>query len=1467
VHYSKIFRLPALKLAKRYYLFIVILSLALTLTLVHGLAAISLSTTTAVTQNFDGMTTAATAPLPADFKADKQAVVRTVGTYAGAVSATELAGGANLSTSAQNGIYNFGSGTNTTGADRAVGFLSSSNGTRSGNLYTQLVNNTGGNLSGLQISYDVEKYRNGSNPAGFSIQLYYSTDGTAWTSAGATFLTSFSANADNSGFSTAPGATVSISNQTLSATIPNGSNFYLAWNYSVTSGTTTSNAQALSIDNISILGLNAGGATNPTGVGAANPNTLTPGESTLLTVTVTPGTTPPSTGLTVTGNLSPIGGASSQPFFDDGSNGDANAGDNIFSYQATVAGGTTGGAKTLPVTITDAQSRTGSAPIALTVNAPSPPSGTGSANPGTVEPGNSSLLTVTVTPGTIPASTGLSVTADLSSIGGAASQTFFDDGTNGDTVAGNNVFSFNATVVAATTQGAKSLPFTITDAQARSASGSISLSVFISSGGSHNPAEHLVMGNPNGATADTANPNNYLMMKLQYALSFNNSRGIPNWTSWHLDSTWRGSASRQDDYRADTTLPAGFHQVQGGDYSGSGFDRGHMTPSADRTSSVPDNSATFLMTNMIPQAPGNNQGPWNNQENYLRTFLTGSELYIVSGGTGTGGVGSSGAASTISGGTVTVPAYTWKVALILPIGDNDVARVDANTRVIAVIMPNTDNIRPDQWQKYLATVDQVEALSGYDFYSNVPVAIQEVIEARLDAGNDTAPVTSGQSKTTVEDQNVSVTLSATDFNVNNTFTYTIVNPPQHGVLSGSGANRTYTPDPDYFGPDSFTYKANDGALDSNVSTVSITVTAVNDAPVPAIDSKTTQEDTPLSFPASELTANDNPGTANESGQTLSVTAVASNTGGTVSLNAGTVTFTPSSHFSGTASFTYTVCDNGQTNGVADPKCAIGTVNVTVTPAGPPTACSTNVAAASYGATASASSQFNGSYPAAGAIDGNHTGSGWGTGVGWNDATGGTFPDSLIINLGITQQISEIDVYSLQDNYGSPVEPTDTMTFTQYGLTNFQVQTPDGLGGWVDVPDGSVIANNRVKKRIIFQSPISTSQIRILVNSSADGVYSRVVEVEAFSCSAAPAPTPTPTPASCTTNVAAGSYGAAASASSTASPNYPASGVIDGNRAASNWGTGTGWNDGTAGDFPDSVVVNLGVNQSISEVDVYSVQDNYTSPVEPTDMMTFNYYGLTDFQVQVPDGLGGWVDVPGGHVTGNNKVKRKVILATPVVTSQIRLVVNSSADGVYSRIAEVEAFSCSPQVVPTPTPTVCATNVAASAYGATASASSEVGGGYAASGAIDGNHTGNGWGTGVGWNDATAGVYPDSLTINLGVSQQLSEIDVYSLQDNYANPVEPTDTLTFNYYGLTDLQVQIPDGLGGWVDVPGGHVTGNNLVKRKILFAAPVVTNQIRILVNSSADGVYTRVVEIEAFSCTPQAALPGQAALNQPWLR
>src|SRR4051794_6999542 len=155
------------------------------------------------------------------------------------------------------------------------------------------------------------------------------------------------------------------------------------------------------------------------------------------------------------------------------------------------------------------------------------------------------------------------------------------------------------------------------------------------------PNEHLVMGNPSGAVTDINTPLNYLMMKAQYALSYNNDKGTTNWTSWHLDSSWTtGVGDRQDDFRPDTTLPPSFKHVDSGyNFATYAFDRGHMTPSADRTSSLEDNSATFLMTNMVPQASGNNQGPWADMENYIRAQINGSqnELYIVSGVQGVGG--------------------------------------------------------------------------------------------------------------------------------------------------------------------------------------------------------------------------------------------------------------------------------------------------------------------------------------------------------------------------------------------------------------------------------------------------------------------------------------------------------------------------------------------------------------------------------------------------------------------------------------------------------------------------------------------------------------------------------------------------------------------------------------------------------------------------------------------------------------
>jgi DNA/RNA endonuclease G (NUC1) len=459
------------------------------------------------------------------------------------------------------------------------------------------------------------------------------------------------------------------------------------------------------------------------------------------------------------------------------------------------------------------------------------------------------------------------------------------------------------------------------------------------------PSVHLTMGNPSNAVADVNQPLNYLMVKPTYALSYNRDKGTPNWVSWHLEPAWYGTLARVDVFRPDPAVPSDWYRVQAFDFSGTGFDRGHMTPNADRDNQfrVPINQETYLMSNMVPQAPDNNQGPWAALEADLRSISdAGNELYIVSGPLGVGGTGSNGGTTTtVANGHVTVPAFTWKVALVIPKADgDDISRVTCSSRTIAVLMPNTQGIRSDPWQNYLTTVDNIEQQTGFDLFSNLPPAVQACVEAGTNGTNP--PGTANQSATTSEDNSVNITLTALQ-STNNSLTFSIVDQPTHGQLGSVGSSTcangactatvTYTPAADFNGSDSFTFSASDGTLSSNTSTVTIGVSEINDSPTATDDSKSTQEDTPLNFPASDLTANDNAGPANESSQTLTVTTVTSgaNTHGTVSLASGTVTYTPAANYNGAASFTYTVCDDGTTNGSPDPKCATATVNVTVGP--------------------------------------------------------------------------------------------------------------------------------------------------------------------------------------------------------------------------------------------------------------------------------------------------------------------------------------------------------------------------------------------------------------------------------------------------------------------------------------------------------------------------------------------------------
>ena len=375
-------------------------------------AQISLTTVgTAYTQDFNGIGTSATATLPSGFKIDKQSSARTSGTYSAAGTATALAAGASMASNAGNGIYNFGD--SATSSDRAVGFLASSNGTVTGNLYAAFTNNTGGTLSSFDIAYKVEKYRNGSSAAGFRYQLFYSTDGSTWTTAGSSFLTTFAADANTNGFTPAPASPTSAVSATLNLSVANGSTIYLDWQYSVGTGSSGASAVALGIDDISVTPKSSASSTAPTATGAAT--SVTAGSATTFSGTITPGANPTSSGYNVTCNLSSFSSGSSTFAL--------TVTGTTISGTYTVPSNTTASTYSIPCSVADTEStpRSSNFNISLVVSSVStPPTATGTASVNPVTAGNATTLSATATSGTNPTNNNLSETCNLTAIGGGS---------------------------------------------------------------------------------------------------------------------------------------------------------------------------------------------------------------------------------------------------------------------------------------------------------------------------------------------------------------------------------------------------------------------------------------------------------------------------------------------------------------------------------------------------------------------------------------------------------------------------------------------------------------------------------------------------------------------------------------------------------------------------------------------------------------------------------------------------------------------------------------------------------------------------------------------------------------------------------------------------------------------------------------------------------------------------------------
>ena len=206
--------------------------------------------TQGINNSFERATT-----LPKGWKVERNMnAPREVNSFGTATKSTMWIGGTSLPSNAKNGTWNFGA---TGSTDRAIGGLSTGSvggdaGTRCVNVMARLHNDSETNLDVLSLSYDIKKYRKGSNSQGFTVQLYTSADGISWTSAGNSFMTTYVADAETNGYEDVPGNTTHVVNA-LHVDFPVGGDLYLAWNISVSSGTVCSNAQGLAIDNVSII--------------------------------------------------------------------------------------------------------------------------------------------------------------------------------------------------------------------------------------------------------------------------------------------------------------------------------------------------------------------------------------------------------------------------------------------------------------------------------------------------------------------------------------------------------------------------------------------------------------------------------------------------------------------------------------------------------------------------------------------------------------------------------------------------------------------------------------------------------------------------------------------------------------------------------------------------------------------------------------------------------------------------------------------------------------------------------------------------------------------------------------------------------------------------------------------------------------------------------------------------------------
>ena len=204
-----------------------------------------------------------------------------------------------------------------------------------------------------------------------------------------------------------------------------------------------------------------------------------------------------------------------------------------------------------------------------------------------------------------------------------------------------------------------------------------------------------------------------ILKRLAYITSYDKTNKIPKWVAWHLTSDHTsGDQRRLSNFIVDDEVP--FPRAELVDYKGSGYDRGHMCPAGDNKWGFEPMKESFYLTNICPQDNNLNCGDWNELEIACRNWANKyGDIYIVA-----GPILYKGKHKTIGPNKVTVPEAFFKVVLCM----------NGTPKAIGFIYKNQPCNNPQS--SYVNSIDQVERITGFDFFPNLPDEIEEIVESK-----------------------------------------------------------------------------------------------------------------------------------------------------------------------------------------------------------------------------------------------------------------------------------------------------------------------------------------------------------------------------------------------------------------------------------------------------------------------------------------------------------------------------------------------------------------------------------------------------------------------------------------------------------------------------------------------------------------------------------------------------------------